>query len=209
MSNEPIAAIGALEFWYEFASTYSYPVAQTIESRAADAGVHIVWRPFLLGPIFAAQGWPDSPFNLYPAKGDYMWRDLQRVCRQAGLDWRRPSAFPRNSVLAARIALVGCDQGWCPAFSRAVYRANFVDDRDIADRNTIAAILTGLNLDADAVFSLAEDPSQKAVLRSQTDRATRLGIFGAPSFIVDGELFWGGDRLDQALDWARETRTAT
>jgi 2-hydroxychromene-2-carboxylate isomerase len=198
-----MVAYGELEFWYEFASTYSYPTALTIESRAAEAGVRLVWRPFLLGPIFAAQGWADSPFNLYPAKGAYMWRDLERVCGEAGLAWRPPSTFPRNSVLAARVALVGCEQGWCPAFSRAVYRANFVDDRDIADRGVIAEILAGLNLDADAIFAQIQAPSQKAVLRSRTDRAVSLGIFGAPSFTIGGELFWGGDRLDQALAWAR------
>jgi len=94
-----------LEFWFEFGSTYSYPAAHRVESRARDRGVDVVWRPFLLGPIFAAQGWNDSPFNLYPAKGRYMWRDWGRICSAAGLRWVRPSVFPRNGLLAARVAM--------------------------------------------------------------------------------------------------------
>ena len=91
-------------------------------------------RPFLLGPIFAAQGWNDSPFNIYyPAKGRYMWRDLERVCAKHELAFRRPSAFPRGGLLAARLACLAADEPWCPGFVRAVYHANFVDDRDIAD----------------------------------------------------------------------------
>jgi 2-hydroxychromene-2-carboxylate isomerase len=90
-----------LEFWFEFASTYSYPAAMRVEAAARAAGVPLAWRPFLVGPIFRAQGWNDSPFNIYPAKGRYMWRDLERICAQLGLPLRRPSAFPRNGLLAA------------------------------------------------------------------------------------------------------------
>ena len=98
MSTQP------LEFWFEFASTYSYPAAMRIEALGARAGVAIAWRPFLLGPIFQAQGWNDSPFNLYPAKGRYMWRDLERLCEKHGLPYARPTIFPQRSILAARLA---------------------------------------------------------------------------------------------------------
>src|SRR6188472_185239 len=127
--------MAAIEFWFEFASTYSYPAAMRIEALAREAQVALVYRPFLLGPVFAVQGWNDSPFNIYPAKGRYMWRDLERICAQHGLAFRRPSVFPRGSITAARVALIGAQAAWCPAFVRAVYTASFVDDRDIGSRD--------------------------------------------------------------------------
>ena len=93
-----------LQFWFEFASTYSYVAALRIEDLAKAKGVPFEWRPFLLGPIFQRQGWSDSPFNLYPARGRYMWRDIERLCLKHALPFRKPSSFPRHSVLAARVA---------------------------------------------------------------------------------------------------------
>ncbi len=195
-----------IEFWFEFASTYSYPAAMRIEAAAAAAGVPVVWRPFLLGPIFAAQGWPDSPFNIYAAKGRYMWRDLERTCAALGLPWRRPSAFPRSGLTAARIAIAAEEEdgaaGWLPGFVRAVYLANFAEDRDITDRAVIAGLIEGLCPPAADLLARAETPSVKEGLRRRTREAMARGIFGAPSFFVDGELFWGNDRLDDALAWA-------
>jgi 2-hydroxychromene-2-carboxylate isomerase len=195
----------ALAFWFEFASTYSYPAAARIEARAAAAGVAVAWRPFLLGPIFAGQGWSDSPFNIYPAKGRYMWRDLERICAQGGLGFRRPSGFPRNSLLAARVALAAADEGWCGDFARAVYRANFAEDRDIGDAAVIGDILTALGRPTPALLARAASPETKQRLKAQNEAALALGIFGAPSFTVGDELFWGNDRLDDALAWARQT----
>src|SRR5699024_9919220 len=111
-SGPPVMAGPKLEFWYEFASTYSYPAAMLIEERGAQAGVEVAWRPFLLGPIFGEQGWNDSPFNIYPAKGRYMWRDMERVCEANALPFVRPTVFPRNGLLAARIAVAGLDDSW-------------------------------------------------------------------------------------------------
>jgi 2-hydroxychromene-2-carboxylate isomerase len=190
-----------LEFWFEFASTYSYPAAMRIEAAARAAGVPVVWRPFLLGPIFRAQGWNDSPFNVYPVKGRYMWRDLERVCARYGLPFRRPTQFPRNGLLAARIATLGSGEEWGPEFVRSVYQANFADDRDIADPATVVALLDGLGLDGRALAGRAGEPASKDRLRAATDEAIGLGIFGAPSFVVGGELFWGNDRLEDALSW--------
>ena len=125
-----------MEFWFEFASTYSYVAALRIEEAAAARGIAIEWKPFLLGPIFQRQGWNDSPFNLYPARGLYMWRDIERLCRKHRLPFRRPSQFPRNSLLAARVACVARRE-WLPEFARAVYRANFAEDRDIGRQEVI------------------------------------------------------------------------
>lgn len=194
----------SLDFWFEFASTYSYPAALRIADAAAARGVGVRWRPFLLGPIFKAQGWDNSPFNLYPAKGRYMWRDLARVCDDLALPFTRPAVFPQNTILASRVALVGLVQGWGEDFCRAAYACEFGDGRDLGEPDVIAGVLTALGQDAPAVMAAAQSDAIKGALRAQTDEAACLGIFGAPSFTTaDGELFWGNDRLEDALDWAK------
>lgn len=192
----------ALDFWFEFASTYSYPAAMRMEAAAQAKGVAVNWRPFLLAPIFASQGWNDSPFNIYPTKGAYMWRDLERVCREHGYGFRKPRLFPQNGLKAARIALVAADEGFAPAFTRWVYVANFVQGENISDDNVLATILKKLDQSPDLVFEKANSPENKERLKTQTQEAIGKGIFGSPSFTVGTELFWGNDRLEQALDWA-------
>jgi 2-hydroxychromene-2-carboxylate isomerase len=194
-----MAATRRLELWYEFASTYSYLSVMRIEQVAAAAKLEVAWRPFLLGPIFRAQGWNDSPFNVYPAKGHYMWRDLSRLAAGYGLPFQRPSLFPRNGLSAARIALVAEPEGWCPDWTRAVFTAEFAHDRDIADTAVLSGLLETLGHDPGAVLARAESDASKAALRAQTERAQALGIFGAPSFVVGGELYWGNDRLGDAV----------
>lgn len=192
-----------IDFWLEFASTYSYPAAERIGALARAAGVTVRWRPFLLGPIFQSQGWNTSPFNVYPGKGRYMWRDLERICGGLGLPLRRLEKFPQNSLLAARVALVGFGDGWGEEFSCAVYRAEFGAGRDIGDESVVAGILKDLGCDPTKVLAQAQTTQNKARLRSETEEAQRLGLFGAPSFVTaDGELFWGNDRLEAALAWA-------
>ena len=198
--------MGTVEFWFEFASTYSYPAALRIEELAQRAAVQLVYKPFLLGPIFAEQGWSDSPFNLYPAKGRYMWRDLERICAEHDLPYRRPSVFPRNGLLAARVALLALDEPWGRAFVRRVYEANFSEDRDIASSEVIAALLTAFVDDPAQWLARASSDANKARLRAQSEEARTRGIFGAPSFFVDGELFWGHDRMQQALSWPGSER---
>jgi 2-hydroxychromene-2-carboxylate isomerase len=188
-----------LEFWFEFASTYSYVAAERVEDAARAANVELVWRPFLLGPIFAAQGLTDSPFNLFPAKGAYMWRDMERLCARIGAPFRKPSAFPRNGLLAARVATSIEDAPEIGAFARSVYRANFAEDRDIGERAVVAERLEACGLDAAAVLRRAESDGIKMKLRARTEEAASRGLFGAPSFFVGDALFWGGDRLDDAV----------
>lgn len=192
-----------LEFWYEFASTYSYLSAVRIEELAFAHGVEVVWRPFLLGPIFKAQGWSTSPFNLYPAKGRYMIRDIARIADARGLVFHMPRVFPANGVKAARIAVAGIDEGFVGPFTRAVFEAEFAHGRDIADTAVLGQILRGLRLDSDRLFSRIEEQEIKDRLKGDTSDAMRYGIFGAPTFRTgDGEIFWGDDRLEQALIWA-------
>ena len=196
-----------MEFWFEFGSTYSYPAAFRVEEAAGNAGVELVWRPFLLGPIFKEQGWNDSPFNIYPAKGRYMWRDLERICEELQIPLRQPSQFPRNGLLASRVACLFEAERWVPEFVRRVYLANFGYDRDISKSAEIASILKALDLPAD-LLSAAESPESKAKLRAQSERAGALGIFGAPTFVSESEIFWGNDRLETAITWAQRHERA-
>ena len=199
-----------IDFWYDFASTYSYLATMRAGPLAQAAGVSLRWRPFLLGPIFKSHGMETSPFNLFPVKGRYSWRDLERLVERLGLPkFTPPVPFPANSLLAARTALALADVAR-PDFSRAVFRAEFVDGRDISDRAMIGEILTKLGEDAEAVLARTGEASVKDKLRAETDEAARQGIFGAPNFVTeDGELFWGNDRLEQALDWARASARKT
>jgi 2-hydroxychromene-2-carboxylate isomerase len=189
-----------IDFWYEFASTY--PAAMRVEKVANAAGVEVRFRPFLLGPIFGAQGWTDSPFNIYPVKGRYMWRDLERICEAEGLGFKQPPRFPQNGLKAARLALIGEAQGWIGDFTRAIYAANFAEQRDIGDDATLALVLSKLGVNPEAVAKAANAPENKEKLKAQTEEAVARNLFGAPSFTVGDELFWGNDRLEQAVAWA-------
>ncbi len=192
-----------LDFFYEFASTYSYPAAMRIDDLALDYDVEVNWRPFLLGPIFKAQGWDTSPFNLYPDKGRYMRRDLERICEALGLPpFQMPKTFPAHTLLPARVAL--CFSGEMrAAFSRAVYDAEFAHGADISDTKVVGKILQSLGEDPAKIFEKVNSQAIKDALRTETEAAQKSKIFGAPAFITrDGELFWGNDRLEAALEWA-------
>lgn len=194
--------MASLSFWFDFASTYSYPAAMRIEEWAGRRGVSIVWRPFLLGPIFADQGWRNSPFNIYPAKGRYMWRDMERLCAAESLPFVRPQRFPQNSLLAARVAHAMPAESRA-LFCRAVFAEEFGRGLSIDSESFVAGVLAAQGLPADAL-ERAKSEEAKAALRASVDEARALGLFGAPSFTTqDGELFWGFDRLEAALDWAR------
>jgi len=194
-----------IDFFYEFASSYSYIAAMRIAPVAKAAGVTVRWRPFLLGPIFKAQGWDTSPFNLYPAKGRYMVRDCERQCAALGLTFRLPEPFPQNTLLAARVATAALDEDWGEDFSRTIYRAEFAEGRNIGDPSVVAEIVQALGQNHAAVLARAQSDEIKGRLRAETEEAQRLGIFGAPSFVAGGELFWGNDRLEQALDFVKRS----
>jgi 2-hydroxychromene-2-carboxylate isomerase len=195
-----------LTFWYEFASTYSYLSTKRIETEAAAAGVTITWQPFLLGPIFKAQGWTTSPFNLYPAKGRYMVRDIERIAVARGIAFHMPDPFPANGLRAARLAVLGTIEGWVAPFSKAVFEAEFAQRLNIADDGVLTGILQRLGLDAPGLLARCGDDVVKDRLRAATKTAETLGIFGAPSFVTpDGELFWGDDRLEEALAHAQQS----
>lgn len=189
-----------LDFWFDFASTYSYIAAMRIEQLCADRGVVLTWKPFLLGPIFELQGWNDSPFNINERRGRYMWRDMERLTGKYRIPWQKPTVFPRNSVLAARVACAASDEPWCGNFIRRAFRANFAEDRDISDRAVVDRLLAETG--GSGWIARAEAPNMRGMLRENVSRAIELGIFGAPNCVVNLELFWGEETLEDALDWA-------
>jgi len=197
-----------LEFWYDFASTYSYLSAVRIEPIAAAAGVEIAHRPFLLGPIFKAQGLTTSPFVLNPAKGRYMARDIARIAAGRRIAFHVPEVFPAHSLAAARIGMIAEEEGWIGPYTRAVFTAEFADRADIAVPETLAGIVAKLGQDAPRVMARAGSDEAKSALRARTEAAAGMGIFGAPTFVTeDGELFWGDDRLEAALAWSATRAT--
>ena len=191
-----------IEFWFDFTSTYSYPAAMRVEALAAAHAVEVDWRPFLLGPVFRRIGWDGPPLFVHQAKGDYVWRDMARRCRLHGLPFRRPPVFPLPSLRPLRVATVGVGQPWLGEFSRQVMHAGFAKGRAIDSDEVLRPILSGLGLDPDAVLADAASDANKAALRARTDEAAARGIFGAPMVFVGREMFWGDDRLEDAMAWA-------
>lgn len=191
-----------LQFWFEFGSNYSYLSAMRIEEAAHRSQVTIEWKPFLLGPVFRELGWENAPFVLQAAKGRYVWRDMEREARKFRLPFNKPSVFPRVSLLPMRVAMLGSGQPWMGQFCRAAMRQNWVDDLDINHPLHVRQALSGLVADPDAVMRQAQEETNKLRLREQTAEAGERGIFGAPTFLVSDEMFWGNDRLDDALAYA-------
>lgn len=196
-----------LEFWLEYGSTYSYLSVARIGALAARHGVQVVWQPFYLMPLLIEQGLPQGPFLPYPNKIDYMWRDIERRAARHGLAYRKPSTYPPNSLAAARVALIAAREGWCQAFSEKVFALHWTEDRAIGSDDNLDTALRALGKDPAAVRAMAQSAHNKDALKAQTERARALKIFGSPSFVVDGELFWGDDRLDDALAWEKIPET--
>jgi 2-hydroxychromene-2-carboxylate isomerase len=193
-----------IEFWFEFGSNYSYLSVMRIEEAAVRHGVKVAWQPFLLGPIFKSLGWDNSPFVLQKEKGAYVWKDMARQCRKYGLPWVQPTTFPRLGVLPLRVVLVGAGEPWIGQFCREVMLLNFYKDSDINSSQAIGDVLRSLDLPTDDILAAAQSEPVKLRLRERTETARKRGIFGAPTCFVRGEMFWGNDRLDDALAFAAE-----
>ncbi|WP_234990147.1 2-hydroxychromene-2-carboxylate isomerase [Roseivivax lentus] len=195
-----------LEIWFEFASTYSYLTVSRAEDLLAGTPVELAWRPFLLGPIFRDRGLETSPFVLDPVKGRYMWRDMARRCEQYGLPFMHPTVFPMNGLKAARIMTAALNEPWSGAFARSVFTAQFGRGADISDDGILRTALEACSIPPEPWLDRKHCPKTKDALRTATDRARRLGIFGAPSMVVGDELFWGDDRLEDAIAFASSAR---
>ncbi len=194
--------MASMEFWFEYGSTYSYLSVARIGRMAQRAGVEVVWRPFLLMPILSALGMPKGPFLTNPAKMNYMWRDLERRAAWHGIPFRKPSHYPPDTLLTARIGMVGCQDGWCREFTERTFALHWTEDRPIGSDANLGTVLREMRLEPAEILARAHGDEIKASLRAQTERARTLGIFGSPSFIVDGELYWGDDRLKEAMERA-------
>lgn len=188
-----------IEFWFDFGSNYSYLSAMRITPLAEAANVAIAWKPFLLGVVYRDLGWKEAPFLAQPEKGRYAWIDTQRQARKYGIEFRLPSAFPRVAVLPSRVAILGADQPWIGEFCRKIMQQNWVQDRDINAPDCVREALQGLVDDPQRIIDQAQADSNKLRLREQTQQARDKGIFGAPTFFVGDEMFWGDDRLDDAI----------
>lgn len=193
----------AIDFWIEYGSTYTYLTVARIGKLAARAGVDVRWQPFFLMPIMAELGMTQGPFLPYPTKTAYMWRDIERRAAKHGTSYSRPSTYPVNSLVTARVACLAAQEGWCQVFTEKVFELHWTKNVLIGSDDNLRAALEYAGQEPMALLSRAQSQPVKDELKLQTARAKSLGVFGAPSFTVGQELFWGDDRLEEAVDWAR------
>ena len=184
-------------------STYSFLTAHRAAAFAAAHGVALDWKPFSLRTLLREQD--STPFLGRPAKTAYMWRDIERRAARFGIPFARPSRYPVDSAQRAnRVATLAAHEGWCAEFLRETYRTWFLEDRDPGDPQALADTLRRLGC-PEAVAARADAPDIAAQFTANTDAARALGIFGAPNFVCDGEVFWGDDRLEDAIAWRLRT----
>jgi 2-hydroxychromene-2-carboxylate isomerase len=190
-----------LTFWFEYGSTYTWLSVARIDALARAYGAQIEWRPFLLSAILKQRGMVEGPFA-EPVKGRYMWRDLERRAARHGIAYRKPTGSLPNTLLTARIGTLAALQGWCEAFTREVFRLHWTEDVGIGTDDNLRRALTAVGKSPEQVLQAAQSESTKQLLRAATDEAEALGVVGSPSFTVGEEVFWGDDRLEDALDFA-------
>ena len=182
-----------IEFFWDAASPYTYLAATQIEPLAARTGAVVVWRPFLLGKVFEATG--NRMPAAVPAKAKHLFCDVQRWARHYGVPVAFPKVFPVHSVLALRAGIAAAEQGRGAAFATAVMRAYWADGGDISQPEVVSAVAASVGLDGAALLLQAQAQPVKDQLRVNTEEAVRRGAFGAPSFFVGEQMFWGNDRL--------------
>ncbi len=193
---------GRLEFFFFVGSTYTYLSVYRAAALAGAEGVELIWRPFSVRTLMREQN--NSPFVGKPFKLRYMWRDLERRAGRFGIPFDGIPPYPIDpDELANRVATVAAMQGWCAGFARAAYGAWFLGKHDPGNPEHLRAILAGLGKDADACLGMADSAEVREEYALQTSRARDLGIFGSPTFACGAEIFWGDDRLDDALAWVR------
>lgn len=191
-----------IDFYFDFSSPYGYIASHLIDDLAAKHKRAVNWRPFLLGAVFKIAG--TGPLVDYPLKGDYALRDFKRSARLHQIPFQMPENFPLNGLLASRAFywLAGSKPDLAKPFAKAVYAAYFVDGRDITDVAVIEDVAEKLGIDRAALKAGMEAQSTKDRLRAATTEAVEgRGVFGSPFVIVDGEPFWGSDRLDMVDRW--------
>ena len=191
-----------IDFWYSIGSTYSYLTVMRLPGVERTTGARFRWRPFNVRHMMTVQN--NIPFKDKPAKMAYMWRDIERRAPGYDLTPRIPAPYPlRDLVLANQVALLGMEEGWGEAYTRATYRLWFEEGQPAGEDPNLSASLAAAGQDPARVMALATSDRIAACLADETQEAMDLGIFGSPTFVVDGEVFWGDDRLDDALNWTR------
>jgi len=191
-----------IDFFFFHGSTYTYLSVLRIEHAAAQAGIEVRWRPFSVRAIMAEMN--NVPFAGKPSKLGYMWRDIERRAGKHGLPWVAPPVYPADKdLLANRVGVVAAAEGWCPAYTKASYRAWFLENRVLGESDSVRHVLAEIGQDPDRVLGRATDETTAARWESETEAARSLGIFGSPTFAVGTEIFWGDDRLEDALEWAQ------
>jgi 2-hydroxychromene-2-carboxylate isomerase len=190
-----------IEFYFDFSSPYGFFGATRIPTLAARYGRALVWRPILLGAVFKVTG--GGPLPSLPLKGSYSKLDMSRCARFLGIPFKFPDPFPISTQAPAR-AVYWLEQHAPEQIEAAVlalYRAYFVDGRDISSPDTTADVLARLGQDPAKVLAAVGEPALKQRLRNETETAIQRGVFGSPYVFIDGEPFWGHDRLDQVERW--------
>lgn len=190
-----------LDFYFDFSSPYGYFAATQIDALAEKHERATIWRPILLGAVFKITG--QQPLTTIPIKGSYTQHDLARSARLFGVPFKMPSRFPVSSTSPCRAYywLHERDPVAAKTLAQALYRAYFAEDRDISNPEITANIAAKLGHDRETVMHAINDPAVKERLRSEVDAAIERGVFGSPYVIVDGEPFWGSDRLGQIEQW--------
>jgi 2-hydroxychromene-2-carboxylate isomerase len=192
-----------IDFWIEYGRTYTYLSVARIGMLAAASNIEVRWQPFFVMPIMAELGLTQGPFLPFPSKTAYMWRDIERRALRHKVPYEKPSIYPINSLLTARIACIAADEGWCKSFTEGVFRLHWTKNVLIGSDENLQTVLNSLGQSPSMLMKRAQTQVVKDKLKLQTERVKSLGIFGAPSFSVGAELFWGDDRLEEAIEWAR------
>ncbi len=193
--------IKPLEFYFDFSSPFGYIAATQIDELAARHSRGAVWRPILLGAVFKLTG--QQPLTTIPIKGNYARRDMARTARRLNVPFCMPSKFPIATAAPCRAYywLHDQDQAAARRLALALYRAYFAEDRDISNPEVTTDVAAELGHDKTAVLQALKDAAVKERLKTEVDSAIARGVFGSPYVIVDGEPFWGSDRLDQIEEW--------
>jgi 2-hydroxychromene-2-carboxylate isomerase len=191
-----------LDFFFYIGSTYTYLAVNRVEAIAAREGVSLRWRPFHVRAIMIEQN--NRPFIGKPVKLKYMWRDLERRANRYGIPFKSIPDYPVDPEgLANRVAVVASLDGWCPEYTKATYRAWFLENNAPGDVQHVGSIVSQLGKDPDSTIARANSQEIRARYDAETERAKELGIFGSPTFVWGREIFWGDDRFEDAIDWAK------
>lgn len=192
----------AIDFWFDFSSPYGYLMSEKIDAVAAKHGRKVRWHPILLGVIFQSTG-SRPPAEGDSAKARYIARDFVRSARFMDVPYQHPSRFPLPTQNAARAYywLHGEDCALARRFAHSVYRAFFVENRDISSPEVVLEIAAETGVDRERLATALQTPEIKARLKDECDQALAAGVFGSPHVIIDGEAFFGADRLPQIEHW--------